>query len=325
MNILMLAPLKKENFEKVENTFPQYHFIYSTASDVTQDMIDGCDIIVGNPGNQVDFNRANIKAIFLNSAGSDAYIEEGKLHKNTILTNASGTYGNAIAEHTLGMILTLNKNIHQYVRHMKDGLWQPLQTGKELYKSTVLIIGLGDLGYEIAKRLKSFHCKVIGVKRNMCALPQYIDELYTIERLDDLLPLADFVILTLPQTPQTIHLMDKNRLRKMKKDAVLVNVGRGSAICTHDLIEVLKQDYLYGVALDVVEEEPLSIDHELWTFDNVIITPHSSGGYVWESTREYFTNLVIRNIKHYINNEVLENEVDFQTGYRKCVVLKGDE
>ena len=103
----------------------------------------------------------------------------------------------------------------------------------------------------------------------------------------------------------------------MKKDAVLINVGRGSAIDTNDLIEVLNQEHLYGVGLDVVEEEPLSNTSPLWKFENVLITPHSSGGFVWQSVRNYYTTLVIRK-----NKETLENEVDFQTGYRKVVTYK---
>ena len=102
----------------------------------------------------------------------------------------------------------------------------------------------------------------------------------------------------------------------MKKDAVLINVGRGSAIATDDLVNVLNQGHLYGVGLDVAEEEPLPADHPLWQMDNVLITPHASGGYVWESARTYFTDLVIRNLEHLKAHEELENLVDFQTGYR---------
>lgn len=319
MKILMLAPLQKENFLEIENHFSEDEFIYSTGKEVTQEMIDQCDIIVGNPGSHVDLNRENIQALLLNSAGSDEFIKKGKLHPHTLLTNASGTYGKAIAEHTIGMILSLNKNLKTYANQMTQHLWKSVKTGKEIYQSTVVIVGLGDLGYELAKRLKAFDCHIIGVKRTKSALPPHIDELYTTDQLDDVLPLADFVITALPQTPATIHLFNEERMLLMKKDAVLVNVGRGSAVDTNDLKKVLKQGHLYGVALDVVEEEPLTSLDDLWDFDNVLITPHASGGYVWQSTRNYFTHLVIRNIEHLKNQEPLENEVDFQTGYRKHV------
>ena len=317
MNVLMLAPLREENFRKIEEAFPDFHFTYSKRIDVTQEMIDNNDIIVGNPPFFVDFNKSHLKAILLNSAGSDEYVRKGLLHPQTILVNASGTYGKAIAEHTIGMILALNKNIKTYVKQMNEHLWQVVPTGKEIYQSCVVIVGLGDLGYELAKRLKAFECHIIGIKRTKSDLLHCVDEIYTTEYLDKVLPQADFVISTLPQTKETIHLFNKEKFLKMKKDAVFVNVGRGSAVDTNDLMEVLDQGHLYGVALDVLEQEPLSLYHHLWDYGNVIITPHASGGYVWESTRQYYTDLVIRNIKHLLNNEELENEVDFETGYRK--------
>ena len=172
---------------------------------------------------------------------------------------------------------------------------------------------------EIAKRLKAFDCKVIGLKRTLIDIPEYVDELHTMDKLDEILPQGDFVILCLPQSQETINLFNKKRLLLMKKDAVLVNVGRGSAINTNDLKEVLDLNHLYGVALDVIDPEPYPENSDLWNYDNVFITPHVSGGFVWKSVHEYFLNLVIRNIKHLDNNEPLENEVDFTSGYRKIV------
>lgn len=322
MRILNLAPLQKENFEKIESNFPDDEFYYSSAFTVTQDLIDECDVIVGNTGNQVNINKENVQLLMLHSAGSDNYIKPGRMHAYTKLTNASGTYGKAIAEHVIGMILTLNKNLKTYTHHMDQHLWQSVSLGKEIYQSTVVIVGLGDIGYELAKRLKAFDCHIIGVKRTLSSLPPNVDELYTTYHIDTILPQADFVILALPQTKETIHMFDKKRLLLMKKDAVLINAGRGSAIVTDDLVDVLKSGHLYGVGLDVVEEEPLPSQHELWDFENVLITPHASGGYVWASARNYFTDLVIRNLKHFQNDEPLENEVDFQTGYRKIIEYK---
>lgn len=322
MKVLILAPLKDENFKKIEKEFPHFHFKYRTNQTIIQKDIDECDVIVGNPSPQFNLYRDNIQAILLNSAGSDNYIQEGLLHPHTQLANASGTYGKAIAEHTIGMILMLNKNFKQYVKQMEQHQWKLINSGKEINQSTVVIVGLGDLGYQIAKRLKAFDCKIIGVKRRLTELPAYIDELYTTEKLKDVLPRADFVISALPNTPATYHLFNKETLMLMKKDAVLINVGRGSAVDTNDLKAVLKSGHLYGVGLDVLEEEPLPSDEELWDFDNVFITPHSSGGYVWESARQYYTDLVIRNLNHLLHNEDLENEVDFQTGYRKNTKYK---
>lgn len=317
MKILVIAPLLQENFDQMQATFKQQTWIFSNAQEVTQEMIDDCDVIVGNPSLSFHLNRPSLRAIFLQSAGSDQYVQAGLLHPQTLLTNASGTYGNAIAEHTIGMILMLNKNLHLYHSHMQEQLWKPLKRGKELWHQTIVIVGLGDLGYTLAKRLKAFDCYVIGIKRRPAVCPPALDELYLTEQLDEVLPRADYVISCLPQTPETTHLFSFERFMKMKSDAVFVNVGRGSAVVTDDLATVLKKGHLYGAALDVTDPEPLPACHPLWGLENVLITPHVSGGYYWASAREHYTQLVISNLHHLLQGEALENEVDFQTGYRK--------
>lgn len=318
MKILVLAPFTQEEKETLITRFPQHQFNFTRK--ITQEMVDETEMIIGNPSKKININRSNLKALQLASAGSDTYVKDGILHSNTKLANASGNYGKAIAEHTIGMILALNKNFKIYFKHMQDHLWQEETGGKEIYHSTVIIVGLGDLGYELAKRLKAFNCKIIGLKRHVTNSIPGVDELYSIDKLDEVLPRGDFVILCLPQSKETINMFNYQRLMRLKKDAMLVNVGRGSAINTNDLKTVLKAGHLYGVALDVINPEPYPSDDELWDYDNVLITPHVSGGFEWPSVHEFFLNLVIRNIDHLDKNEPLENEVDFKTGYRKKVI-----
>ncbi|MCD7894734.1 MAG: D-2-hydroxyacid dehydrogenase [Erysipelotrichaceae bacterium] len=320
MKVLNISPLKNEELKKIEEQCPEFDFITMKSKNVTQDIIDSVDIVVGNPDTKL--NLKHLKAILLCSAGSDQYIKDNILSSNTILTNASGTYGKAIAEHIIGMILAIDKNFIGYMKNKNHHQWQMIYGGKEIYHNTVLIVGLGDLGYETAKRLKAFDCHIIGVKRRVCDSLKYVDEIVTTNYINEVLPKADFVILTLPQNQSTYHIMNEERLRLMKKDSVLINAGRGSAIDTSALKKVLDDGYFYGVGLDVVEEEPLDKYDTLWDYDNVLMTPHVSGGYEWDSCREYFVNLTIRNLHHLLNNETLENIVDKDTGYREKVILK---
>ena len=322
MKVLVLPNISQDNKQKIVDAFPQLEIEFDTQKDVTQEKVDGCDIVVGNPHKGISLYRESLQALFLNSAGSDTYVKEGVLHPNTKLTNASGSYGKAIAEHTLGMIFSINKNLKTFAYHMQQHKWQNVPSGKELFGSCVAIVGLGDLGYELAKRLKAFDCHIIGVKRRVSELPEHIDELYTTKDLDEVLKRADFVVLALPHSSETYHIMNKERLMMMKKDAVLVNIGRGSAVDTEALISVLNEGHLYGVCLDVVEEEPLNENSPLWDIDRVLITPHCSGGFKWPSVQNYYTDLVIRNLNHFLNKEPLENEVDFVTGYRKVIKYK---
>ena len=322
MKVLVLPNISSENKQKIVDAFPQLDIEFDTQKDVTQEKINSADIVVGNPHKGISLYNENLKALFLNSAGSDTYVKEGVLHPNTKLTNASGSYGKAIAEHTIGMILMINKNLKTFVLHMQQHKWQNVPQGKEIAGSTVAIVGLGDLGYELAKKIKVFGCHIIGVKRRVSEVPEYIDELYTTKDLDEVLKRADFVVLALPHSNETYHIMNKERLMMMKKDAVLVNIGRGSAVETEALISVLNEGHLYGVCLDVVEEEPLNENSPLWDMDRVMITPHCSGGFKWQSVQNYYTDLVISNLNHFLNDEPLENEVDFVTGYRKVIKYK---
>lgn len=322
MKVLILTPLNEDNKQLIEKEFPDFTFHYSTRHSITQEEVDSHDVIIGNPASHVDINRENIKLLQVNSAGSDEFTKPGVLHPNTLLANASGAHSDTIAELVIGLLLTVNKRINVYLKKQEERTWIKPQDGKEIFHSNVLIVGFGDIGYEIARRLRAFKCHIIGVKRRMMPLPDVLDELYTTDELNEVLPKADFVISCLPQTKDTIHIYNETTFSLMKDDATFLNIGRGSAVDTNALMKALDQGKFDHVCLDVMEEEPLPADHKLWTYDKVTITPHVGGGYQWNSTQENFTKLVISNLHHLMNEERLDNEVDFTTGYRKITTYK---
>lgn len=325
MNILICAKINPSHIQKIKETCPFATYIYKDRHELTQSDIDDSDVIIGNPPLNLNLNTSRLIALMLNSAGNEHYIKEGVLNPHTLLTNASGAYGPTIAEHALGMLIALNKNFPLYIHQQEKGIWQPSELGKELYQSIVAIVGYGDIGQAFAKRVKAFDTRVIAFKKHMNMTSQYVDALYPITAINDHIDEADYVFLSLPETKETIHLFDEKMFAMMKKGAMIINVGRGSAIDTHALIQALNNHHLYGAALDVVEEEPLPQDHPLYTMDNVLITPHASGGYHWESVKDYYTDLVIRNLKHLKNDEPLENLVDRTLGYRAHVVYREKE
>ncbi len=322
MKILNCSPLQETELKRIQEAFPEYEFIFSDRS-ASQEFINEADIIIGNPSVERNLNLEKIQAILLDSAGSDAYVKSGVLHPNTKLTNASGSYGKAIGEQVIGMLIALCKNIKTYSIQMSEHNWNKLGTGKEIYGSRVCIVGYGDIGHQIAKRLKPFGCYITAVKRRVGGELPFVDEVHSIDELDAILPENDIVILSLPQNAATMHLFDREKLLRMKKDAILVNVGRGIAVVTDDLVGVMKEGHLYGAALDVVDPEPLPAESGIWDVENILLTPHSSGGFVWQSVRDYYADLVIRNIRHLAAGEELENEVDATTGYRKKVTYQG--
>ena len=252
-----------------------------------------------------------------NSAGVEAYIQPGVLAGDTLLTNATGAYGLAIAEHMLGMLLELFKKLELYRDAQKSGAWQSQGAVKAVYGSPVLVLGMGDIGGEFAARCKALGAKVIGVRRSPRPCPEYADEVHLLEDLDSLLPQADVVAVTLPGTDATRGLMSRERLAKMKEGAVLLNVGRGFIVDTEALCDALERGHLSGAGVDVTDPEPLPPTHRLWNIPTAVVTPHISGFYHLRETHERIVGIFLENLRHFQAGEPLRNLVDFATGYRK--------
>ena len=170
------------------------------------------------------------------------------------------------------------------------------------------------MGKHTAKLIKAFGAKVFAHKLSEIKKPDYVDEVfYGDEGLDEMLPLCDYVLLFLPGTDRTRHLFDKQRMLKMKKGAVITNVGRGFVIDHDALAELIEQGHIGGAALDVTEPEPLNTDHKLWELKNVLITPHVS--YISLNDKWRMLEVFESNLIKYIENQKMPNEVDFHKGY----------
>lgn len=181
---------------------------------------------------------------------------------------------------------------------------------------TALVLGTGDIGSNIAKRLSAFGTKNIGIRRTG-APAQYFDEMHTLSDIDSLLSRADLVIGCLPSTKETGHILNYDRLCLMKSDALFINVGRGSLIDTDALIRALEERRIAGAILDVLENEPLAADSPLWKMPNVLITPHISGrGFGHDpATEKKVWDICLENLRRYIAGEDIINEVDMNLGY----------
>ena len=232
------------------------------------------------------------------------------------MTNSTGAYGLAIAEHALGMLLTISKKLLLYRDQQHDRQWKDQGMVKPISGSTALVIGAGDIGCEFAKRIKALGAYTIGIRRAGIKKPDSLDELYHSDAIDRLLPIADTVLLSLPNTPETYHIINRKRLNAMKSDAILLNVGRGTAVDTQALYHALMEGKLFGAGLDVTDPEPLPPEHPLWNCSNVLITPHISGGGHLETTTQQIFSIFERNLCAFLKDEPLINCVDFSTGYR---------
>ena len=284
---------------------------------VTQEDVDWAQVILGNVPAAMLHGSPALEWLQTNSAGVEPYIRPGVLAGDTLLTNATGAYGLAIAEHMLGMLLELFKKLELYRDAQKSGAWQSQGAVKAVYGSTVLVLGMGDIGGEFAARCKALGAKVIGVRRSPRPCPEYADEVHLLEDLDSLLPHADVVAVTLPGTDATRGLMSRERLAKMKEGAVLLNVGRGFIVDTEALCDALERGHLSGAGVDVTDPEPLPPTHRLWNIPTAVVTPHLSGFYHLRETHERIVGIFLENLRHFQAGEPLRNLVDFATGYRK--------
>ena len=253
------------------------------------------------------------------SSGVNYYVQSGEFPKNAILCCMTGGYGNVLAEHLLAMTLALCRRLPEYRDQQRLHKWELRRYDKQLQDSTLLVLGAGDIGTTVARWMRPMVGRIIGVRRVAREFPECYDRIITIEQLDEYLGEADIVICALPHTPQTVHLINEERLRKMKKDAVLVNGGRGSLIDQEALCRVLDEGHLWGVGLEVTQPEPLPAGHPLWDQSRVIITPHAAGNSFAPGSplERKIWSFIIQNIGDYLQGKEPENQVDFSTGYRQ--------
>ncbi len=313
--ILATLPFSKEQKDFLQNLAPDYHFHWLTRQELTDDLVDQAHVILGAIPPARFKTAARLEWLQLESAGVDRYIAAGPAPGGAVLTNASGSYGPAIAEHLLAMLLFLQKNFHIYRDQQKHDLWQPRAAVQAIAGSTTLVIGLGDIGSEFARRMHGLGSQVIGVKRTLAEKPDFVTELHTLADLDKLLPRADSVALCLPATEQTYQIINRQRLELMKKTAILLNIGRGNAIDSEALADLMAAGHLAGAGLDVTDPEPLPAGHRLWQIENVLITPHVSGGYSLQATVDKILAIALENFSRYLAGQPLLNCVDFKRGY----------
>ncbi|AGB40837.1 phosphoglycerate dehydrogenase-like oxidoreductase [Halobacteroides halobius DSM 5150] len=303
-----------EQLNKLQEIIPNGIVNNVAYDNVSVEMLNRADIIFGWPTEEELQEAKNLQWLHLPSAGVDEYANQDLYHSSDIIvTNSSGVYGLPIAEHVFSLILAFNRNLPHYLKQKQKKEWHRKETRKDLWESTIGILGLGDLGSKVAKRAKAWEMKVVAVNRTIKEAPDYIDCLYDPTGIDQLLAQSDYIVLALPQTEETKGIISTAELKQMKEDAFLVNVGRGSLIDQPALIKALKKEWIAGAGLDVTTPEPLPKDNPLWELSNVILTPHYSGNSPTNYQRLF--NIFSKNLRHYITEESLENVVDFKAGY----------
>lgn len=245
------------------------------------------------------------------SAGVETILSPSVQTSPILLTNVRGIHGIPMSEHVLGMMLAFSRGMAGFTRQQESALWNRLPL-TELYNKTLCIVGLGSIGREIAKRAKAFNMRVVATKRTLTE-ELFVDELCTADELDRLLAESDYVVLTVPQTPDTFGLFDYERICRMKPSAMLINVARGTIVSENDLVRALQENKIAAAALDVFTAEPLPASSPLWQMDNVLITPHCAA--ISPLYLDRAIQCFCENLSLYLEGKPLRNLIDKTRGY----------
>ena len=245
------------------------------------------------------------------STGVDRMLYPELLRSPVVLTNSAGAHAIPIAEHVIGVMLANVKDFPKAFRRQLQHKWLKENTGV-LYGKTVGMVGMGHVSAEIARLARAMSMKTLATRRRpvpSCA----VDELMPQDKLHDMLGRSDFVVITLPLTPQTRGMFGPAEFRAMRPDSYFINIARGQIVDEGALVEALQSGQISGAALDVAMVEPLPPDSPLWSMENVIITPHTSGHS--EFAHERAIDLFCSNLERYWRCEELVNAVDKEAGY----------
>ena len=292
--------------------------IIANTRKVSPELLKDADVLLGYCNHHNLKHGKQLRYILNYSAGVDKCISSPLVLKRPILvTNMQRVYGPGIAEHVIGMMYMLTRKLHVYHDRQRAQSWDRKAVQRatmwEVQDRTILVVGLGGIGTEVAWRAHGLGMKVIAVRNSSRRGPTYVSYVGLPKELHKLARKADIVVNTVPLTPKTRGMFDRRFFRSMKRGTYFINVGRGKSVVTADLIAALNSRHLGGAALDVQDPEPLPSGHPLWKARNVFITPHISAGSSRQMQRYW---LVVReNLRRYVKGERMLNVVNLKRGY----------
>lgn len=304
--------LHEAEVARIRELAPDHEVVISTDVDEIGQVLQDVEIAFGNFPRKLLQDAEALKWYQQWSAGADWLLQHPEIAaKDFILTNTSGVHAIPIAEHVLAFMLAFARGFPEAARNQAASQW-PVRPPEvfELAGKTMLLVGVGRIGEQTGKAAKALGMKVTGVRRSSSVVPDGVDE---VGSLDDLLPEADFVVLTVPLTNDTRNMFGEAEFRAMKETAYLINIGRGGTVDEAALATALMDGVIRGAGLDVFAEEPLAVDSALWSMDNVIVTSHYSGDTPLYARRSF--DIFIDNLERFQSGRKLRNVVDKQTGY----------
>ena len=307
--------LSEEQVAQVRAAAPDMCVVVSRDRDEIEPFLAEIEIVVGRFPHDLYPKAHNLRWFQLWSAGADWLLHLPEASGlDFVLTNASGVHPIPASEHTLAFLLAFARGFHLAMRAQVRREWDvPRHALFELAGKTVVLVGIGAIGRRTASVITALGMRVLGVDRDPNVSAPGVEAMFGPDRLLDLLPQADFFVLTVPLTHETRGMIGERELRAMKPTAYIINVGRGGIVQEGALIRALQEGWIAGAGLDVFETEPLPEDSPLWEMENVIITAHFAG-----ITPRYHGRalaIFLDNLQRYLAGEPLRNVVDKTLGY----------
>jgi len=279
--------------------------------------IAGADATIGVCTPEVLAQAKQLRWIQWTAAGVERCVQQPVVRERAVLlTNTQRIAGPSMAEHVLMLMLALSHNLPYFEREQHKGhwvTWDDAPPATDLDGKTLLVVGLGGIGIEVARRAHALGMRVIATRASGRSGPDYVSYVGLPEELLKLTPEADFVVNCAPLTPQTTAIFNHEFFAAMKHSAYFISVGRGRSAVTADLVAALREGTIAGAGLDVVDPEPLPPDSPLWSLSNVIVTPHISAK--TPVSREQFDALLRENLRRYVAGEPMLAVVDIERGY----------
>lgn len=305
------------NMQKhLKNTYRSAKFYFCDNMEEAQEHLSNAEILV-TYGEDLDAElikqAEKLKWIMVLSAGMDIMPFDEIKKRNILVTNARGIHKIPMAEYAFSMLLQVSRQTKKLIKLEEEHKWDRSVPMQEIYGKTLVVVGTGAIGQEVARLAKAFRMKTIGVSKSG-STKQFFDEVYKGKDLNFILRGADFVVSVLPSTKETKYLFDHEHFQRMPKQAVFLNMGRGDAVNENALLDAIQNKEIAHAVLDVVEQEPLPAEHPFWANECITVTPHLSGispEYLPRAIEIFETNL-----DKYLNGEKdYMNEIDPRKGY----------
>src|SRR5256885_2260336 len=312
--IVLVSEQLHELLPALQQEAPRAKLIEVSAA--TPREIAAADATIGVCSAEVLAQAKQLQWIQWPAAGVERCLQQPLMReRHLLLTNLQRTMGPSMAEHVLGMMLVLSRHLDYFLKEQQQARWvgDDAPHLADLEGKTVLVVGLGGIGTEVARRAHAFGMRVIATRASGHTGPDYVSYVGLPDELLKLARDADFIVNCAPLTPQTTGIFNREFFASLKPGAYFISVGRGRSTVTADLIAALNGGQLAGAALDVVDPEPLPSDRPLWRLPNLIITPHVSAD--TPLAEEQRTALLRENLRRYVAGEPMLSVVDIERGY----------